>query len=179
MSMTIEEFVDELLRWNARISLTAARTRDDAMQHAVDCDAIVQEIPSNTGMLIDVGSGGGLPAAVIAIRRPEIEVTALEPVRKKLAFLQALARRVPNLRPLPDRVEDHVRHDYDVATSRATFALDRWLEIGASLVRPGGVVLGMEGADQLELPDGAVRRSYRHSDRTRAIIVYSPTKNAG
>ncbi len=100
-------------------------------------------------------------------------MTALEPVRKKLAFLQSLARHLPNLHPSPDRVEDHARHDYDVATSRATFAIERWLQIGASLVRPGGVVLGMEGAEQMELPEGAVRRPYELDDRTRAIIVYS------
>jgi 16S rRNA (guanine527-N7)-methyltransferase len=170
----LEAYVDELLRWNARINLTAARNRDDALQHVVDSCALVREVPSNISVLVDVGSGGGLPAAMIAILRPGVQVTALEPVRKKLAFLQTLARTVPNLRPLPDRADDHARRDYDVATSRATFALDEWLRIGASFVRPGGVVLGMEGVDQVALPPGAERRSYELADRTRAIIVYAP-----
>lgn len=177
--MTIDEFVDELLRWNARISLTAASSRDDALRHVDDCAALVREIPSDIRSLVDVGSGGGLPAAVIAIQRPEIEVTALEPVRKKLAFLQAISRRVPNLKPVADRVEAHARRDYDAATSRATFALDRWLSIGASLVRPGGLVFGMEGAEQVDLPPGAERRPYELGDRTRAIVVYSAPQQRG
>jgi len=111
---------------------------------------------------------------MIAILRPEIRVTALEPVRKKLAFLQTLARTLSNLEPSPDRADDHQRRDYDAASSRATFVLDQWLAIGASMIRPGGVVLGMEAVDQVELPPGAVRRSYDLADRTRAIIVYSP-----
>lgn len=171
---SLRSYADELLRWNARINLTAARDVNDAASHVVDCCALVREIPIDCSRLIDVGSGGGLPAAMIAILRPSVSVTALEPVRKKLAFLQTIARSIPNLEPLPDRVEDHPRRDYDVATSRATFAMDRWLAIGASLVRAGGTVLGMEGAEQAILPAGAERRPYALGDRTRAIIVYSP-----
>jgi hypothetical protein len=59
---------------------------------------------------------------------------------------------------------------FDVATSRATFAIDEWLQRGLRLVRPGGVVLGMEGRDQIDLPAGADRYPYQHGDRTRAII---------
>lgn len=170
----LEAFVDELLRWNAKINLTAARTRDDAMHHVVDSCALVQQIPSDISSLLDVGSGGGLPAAMICVLRPEVQVTALEPVRKKLAFLQTIARSMPSLRPLPDRVEDHAQRGYDVATSRATFAISEWLTMGAALVRPGGTVLGMEGADRSELPPGVERRPYDLADRTRAILVYRP-----
>ncbi len=170
----LEAFVDELLRWNAKINLTAARTRDDAMRHVVDSCALVREIPSDINGLLDVGSGGGLPAAMICLLRPEVQVTALEPVRKKLAFLQTMARSIPNLRPLPDRLEDHGRRDYDVVTSRATFAINEWLTLGAAFIRPGGTVLGMEGADRIELPPGVERRPYDLADRTRAILVYRP-----
>lgn len=170
----LETYVAELLRWNARINLTAARSVDDATQHVIDSCALVPHIPSDIRKMVDVGSGGGLPAVMIAILRPDVEVTALEPVRKKLAFLQTLARSHQNLRPLPDRVEDHPRRDYDAASSRATFALDQWLATGASLVRPGGLVFGMEGADQFELPPRAQRHRYDLADRTRAIIVYAP-----
>lgn len=175
MTDALERFAAELLRWNARINLTAARTHDDAMRHIEDSRAIVAHIPAGTTRLIDVGSGGGLPAAVIAILRPEITVTALEPVNKKHAFLLHVKRVLaPNLDPRAERVEQHATHDYDVATSRATFALAEWLRIGAGLVRPGGLVLGMEGADRVELPPGASRHPYDAADRTRAIIVYAP-----
>jgi 16S rRNA (guanine527-N7)-methyltransferase len=172
MEPSLETFATELLRWNARINLTAASTLDEVRHHIVDCRAIVEHIPPTTQRVIDVGSGGGLPAAVIAILRPEIAVTALEPVHKKHAFLQHVRRQLaPNLDARAERVEQHVGRGYDVATSRATFALDEWLAVGRTLVRAGGLVLGMEGIEQVALPTGASRHPYAIGDRTRAIIV--------
>jgi 16S rRNA G527 N7-methylase RsmG len=93
-------------------------------------------------------------------------------VHKKHAFLQHVRRTLaPNLHPIAERVEDHAHHDYDLAVSRATFALLDWLALGRTLVHPGGIVLGMEGADQIDLPPGASRHPYALADRTRAIIV--------
>lgn len=164
-------FAEELLRWKAKINLTAARTLEDVVQHVVDSSALVPLVPATTRRVIDVGSGGGLPCVVLAILRPEISVTALEPVHKKHAFLSH-ARRLfcPNLTPLAERVEQHAGRDYDVATSRATFAITEWLAIGRTLVRPGGIVLGMEGSDQAELPPGATRHPYPVAGKTRAIL---------
>lgn len=169
----LERFVDELLRWNEKINLTAARTRDDAMQHVEDSLAIVPFVPAEARRGIDVGSGGGLPSVIVAMLRPDLELTALEPVHKKHAFLAHCRRTfgLTNFRPLAERVEAHRESGYDVAMSRATFALPQWLEIGARLVRPGGVVLAMEGAEQFDLPAGATRHPYQLADRTRAIIV--------
>ena len=168
----LARFAEELVRWNERINLTAARTIDDVIEHVVDSAAIVGHVPISTQRVIDVGSGGGLPAVVLAILRPEIEVTALEPVHKKHAFLSQCRRLFcSNLRPLATRLADHPERGYDVATSRATFALADWLALGTTLVRPGGLVLGMEGADQVELPPGATRHPYRLGAKTRAIIA--------
>lgn len=168
----LARFAEELVRWNERINLTAARTIDEVIEHIVDSAAIVGHVPLSTQRVIDVGSGGGLPAVVLAILRPALEVTALEPVHKKHAFLSQCRRLFcNNLAPLAIRLGDHRERGYDVATSRATFALAEWLVLGATLVRPGGLVLGMEGADQVDLPPGASRHPYRLAAKTRAIIV--------
>jgi 16S rRNA (guanine527-N7)-methyltransferase len=172
MEPALETFASEMLRWNARINLTAASTLDEIRQHILDCRALIEHIPLSTQRVIDVGSGGGLPAAVIAILRPELAVVALEPTHKKLAFLQQIRRLLaPNLEPRAERLEQHAGRGYDVATSRATFALAEWLTRGRELVRPGGLVLGMEGVDRVELPAGATRHPYAIADRTRAIIA--------
>src|SRR5262249_58606802 len=115
---------------------------------------------------------GGLPAVVIAASRPELSVHAVEPIQKKHAFLRTAARELglANLHPRAARIEDVESDAFDVATSRATFAIDEWLRLGLRLVRVGGVVLGMEGRDQVELPAGAERHPYQLGDRTRAII---------
>jgi 16S rRNA (guanine527-N7)-methyltransferase len=172
MEPELEKFATELLRWNERINLTAATTLDEVRQHILDCRSLFEHFPSTTRRVIDVGSGGGLPAAVIAILRPDVAVVALEPVHKKHAFLQHVRRQLaPNLDARAERLEQHADRGYDVATSRATFALADWLDKGRQLVRPGGIVLGMEGVDQVALPAGASRHPYAIADRTRAIIV--------
>jgi 16S rRNA (guanine527-N7)-methyltransferase len=173
MTPVLDRYAELLLKWNQRINLTAASTLDDAMQHIHDCEALLAHIPADARRLVDVGSGGGLPAVVIAAARPELTVMAIEPIQKKHAFLRTAARELglANLEARAARVDDIEDADFDVATSRATFALDDWLRRGLCLVRPGGVVLGMEGRDAITLPPGAERHAYQLAGKTRAIIV--------
>jgi 16S rRNA (guanine527-N7)-methyltransferase len=171
--MTVmRRYAELLLKWNAKINLTAASSLDDALHHIADCEAILVHIPNDARTLVDIGSGGGLPAVVIAAARPEIVVSAVEPIQKKHAFLRTAARELglPNLQPRAARIEDVELDAFDVATSRATFALDEWLARGLRLVRPGGVVLGMEGREPIALPAGATRHPYQLEGKTRAII---------
>jgi 16S rRNA (guanine527-N7)-methyltransferase len=172
------KYLTLLTKWTATTNLVATSTspRDLVVHHLADCLALIPHL-GGASRIVDVGSGGGLPGVVLAIARPTISVTALEPVHKKHAFL-ATARRelaLTNLRPLAERDDDHlVRPDftpYDVAVSRAVFALGDWLARGLRLVDPAGLVLAMEGRDRHPLPPRAVRHPYRLTDRDRAIIV--------
>lgn len=170
-------YIELLVKWTDRINLVGTRDAGEiAERHVADAVAVLPHLPADTTRLVDVGSGAGLPGAVIALLRPEIRVLALEPVHKKAAFLGAVRRElgVTNLEPRSERVEVIGERDFDVAVSRATFALPDWLRIGASLVRAGGIVLAMEGSEQHDLPAGATRHPYHLGDRTRAIIVYRP-----
>ena len=168
----LARYRDLLLAWNARVNLTAARTAAEVDAHVADCMHLVAHVPAR-GALVDVGAGGGLPAVVIAVCRPEVAVTALEPTHKKHAFLRTAARELglANLDARAERWEEHERHDYDVATSRATVELAEWLAIGAGLVRPGGLVLGMEGKERGALPPGATRHPYELDGKVRAIVA--------
>lgn len=174
-------YLNLLMKWQRSISLVA--TRDAATicdQHIADCLQVVAAIDDGARVL-DVGSGAGLPGAIVAIVRPACEVTALEPIHKKRSFLAAVRREVPapNFAPLAERVEEHQAHDdfepYDVAVSRATWALPLWLQTARPLVRPGGLVLGMEGAEKHAIPDDAERRPYQLGNRTRALIAWRPS----
>lgn len=180
--LSVLKYIIILNKWNQRINLTGSRDdREILALHVLDSLALVPHIPAEARTLIDVGSGAGLPGAIIAIFRPELHITALEPIRKKHAFLSSLKRELGlgQFQPLARRVEEHRdRPEYartDVAVSRATWPVDEWLEVGATLVRPGGVVLGMEGASPRHLPAGATRHPYQIEDRTRSVIVYRPS----
>jgi 16S rRNA (guanine527-N7)-methyltransferase len=174
LSPELQRFVELFVRWNARINLSAARTVDEVTLQVVDCLAVKPYVEGPG--LIDVGSGGGLPGLVLAIVRPDLRVTSLEPVHKKAAFQSTAIRelKIANAQVHARRVDPSVDSGFDTAVSRATFDLVDWLEMGRALVRPGGVVLGMEGREQHQLPEGAERLAYEHGDRTRAVIRYRP-----
>jgi 16S rRNA (guanine527-N7)-methyltransferase len=169
-------FADSFLKWNQRINLSAARSESELRDHIVDCLHLVPHlIPlarSPHTQFLDVGSGGGLPAAIVAICMPDAHITALEPVHKKHAFLRTVARELSlsNLEPLAERLEDHPRSDYAAAMSRATFDLLEWLRLGLTRVEPGGVVFGFEAISRADLPPAIHRHPYAHFGKSRAII---------
>lgn len=166
-------FVERFVRWNQKINLSAARTPDDVAGHVLDAMALLPYVEDGQNV-IDVGSGGGLPGAVLALCRT-LRVTSLEPVNKKAAFQSSIARELgASLDVRAERADPAAHHGFDVAVSRATFDLLDWLALGRQLIRPGGLVLGMEGRDVHSLPAGATRHPYAHGDRTRAVISYRP-----
>ncbi len=168
-SASLVGYVERFDRWNQRINLSAARGPDVVAEHVVDCLALLPHVPRDA-RVIDVGSGGGLPGIVLAAARPDLALTCVEPLHKKAAFLRQAARELAlRVTVLTQRV-DEVSGTFDVAVSRATFDLATWLGRGR-LLAPSGVVLGMEGLTQIDLPPGARRHPYDAGDRTRAIVV--------
>ncbi len=166
-------FVERFVRWNQKINLSAARTPAEVAVHVIDSLAILPFVEDGQ-KIIDVGSGGGLPGIPLALCR-KVHVTSLEPVHKKAAFQSSAARELGiEMLVQPERLDPARHHDFDVAVSRATFDLSEWLELGRSVIRPGGLVIGMEGREIHSLPDGATRHPYQHGDRTRAVIAYRP-----
>src|SRR5271165_7103158 len=93
---TAERFADYcalLLRWSARMNLTAVRSEDGVLsRHFVESIACAQALPTGIATLLDLGSGAGFPGIPIALCRVEIEVTLAESQGKKAAFLQEAVR---------------------------------------------------------------------------------------
>lgn len=165
-------FVTLFEKWNKQINLSAARSRDDILEHVRDSLHVVPHLVGRASVL-DVGSGGGFPVVIAACALPTSTFVALEPVHKKQAFLRTAARELalPNLSAFAERIEDHERRDYDAATSRATMDLRDWLLLGNDYVVPGGVVLGFEALERGDLPASTTRHSYALGDKERAIVV--------
>lgn len=140
----LERFGELLLEWNARINLTGARTSDTLVaDHLPDAFAVASLLP-DAARLVDVGSGGGLPALPLAVLRPALQVTLVEPLGKKVAFLRTAVRELGlsgRVTVEARRAEDLADEAFDVAMSRATFAPDAWVRVARRLVRAGGQVL--------------------------------------
>lgn len=174
----LENYSSLILRWNKRIQMTATRDLDEFIsRHVVDSLELAMDLPSNEARMLDVGSGGGLPGIVLAIARPDIQVTLIEPTQKKHAFLSTARRELglSNVQTFAIRDEELLRRDdfrpYDYAVARAVWAVATWLDRGQALVRPGGQIFAMEGREESELPEGCFRRYYElEGGRQRSII---------
>ncbi len=168
------KFIDLFEKWNRSINLSAASTRADISSHVEDSLHVVEHlVAARSTAVLDVGSGGGFPVVIAAMALPEVQFTSLEPVHKKHAFLRTAARELGlgNLEAYAVRIEDHVRADYDVAMSRATFDLKDWLAMGLERVHPGGVVIGFEAVTREDLDPSIVRHRYQLGGKDRAIVI--------
>lgn len=142
-----------ILKWNKVYNLTALREPDAVLSHhLLDSLSVLpplqRERPASTipTKLLDVGAGAGLPGVVIAILREDIDVTCLDAVAKKTAFVQQVAAelRLPNLRGLHARVEAQ-SGAYDVISCRAFASLPDFYNGSQQLLAAQGVWLAMKG----------------------------------
>ena len=150
------DFIRVLLEWNVRINVTGARERSDVVgEHFPDSLALFSLVPAGS-RLVDVGSGGGLPAIPFAILRPDCQVTLVEPRAKRVAFLKTAVRvcKCSNVLVVRQRMEDCESHCFDVASSRATFPPLEWLASARELVVPGGRTIVLSTVEVSPRPSG-------------------------
>ena len=146
-----------LHKWSKVYNLTAVRDPLEMVTlHLLDSLAVVPALlrhldtPANTPAqplrLLDVGSGAGLPGVVLAIACPHIQVTCLDAVAKKAAFVQQVAASLglANLRGLHQRIE-HMDTAHAVVCSRAFASLADFVRGSAKALAPGGVWLALKG----------------------------------
>ena len=79
-------YKDLLLKWNKSINLTSINNKEIVTHHFLDCLAVIPFIKSSS--LLDVGTGAGLPGIVIAIIKPDIKISLIDKVGKKIAFIK-------------------------------------------------------------------------------------------
>lgn len=141
-----------LQRWNATYNLTSVREPSQMLvQHLADCLAVINPLVRQCGSgpfrLLDVGSGGGLPGAVFALMLPMAEVSCVDAVGKKAAFLRQVAGelRLDNMQVHHARVEDMKIPPFDVISSRAFASLADFTRLTLKLLAPSGIWLAMKG----------------------------------
>lgn len=149
------DYLGLLQKWNKVYNLTAVRDPAEMMtHHLLDSLAaiapLLQQVGDRPVKLLDVGSGGGLPGVVIAIACPQIDVTCVDTVAKKAAFIQQAAAtlKLPNLRGLHARVESLNAlsgQGYDVVCSRAFASLVDFTNWSQTALNPGGIWMAMKG----------------------------------
>ena len=137
----ISTFLDLVVTWNARLDLTAAHHAHELVDlYLADALVLAASRPDDPGISIrwvDVGSGGGAPGFVLALLRPELSFTLVEPRQKRVAFLRTGigSLKLDNVEVIADRSASIAEQSSDVALSRATFSPDEWLREGSRLAR--------------------------------------------
>ena len=135
----LARFLAELDVWRRRVNLTGRLSCEELVSHALESAVGAALLPLEA-RVVDVGTGGGFPGVPLAIVRPDLSVTWLEPREKRAAFLRHVARAVPveNAVVAAGRAEDLPVSAFDFATFRAVRI--ETLDPGRFL-RPGGSVL--------------------------------------
>jgi 16S rRNA (guanine527-N7)-methyltransferase len=145
-------FGQELVRWNARVNLTAVTEPLEVIEkHLLDSVAALAEI-GEASRVLDVGSGAGLPGLALKIARPALEVEVVDTVGKKVAFSKhaiAQLRLFPGARATQARAEGNSAKEglavADVVISRAFMDVGPWVALARHYVKPGGRVVAMSG----------------------------------
>jgi 16S rRNA (guanine527-N7)-methyltransferase len=148
-------------------------------RHVLNCAAVAALIPPDSSV-IDVGSGAGLPGVVLAIARPDLHITLVEPMLRRTAFLESVvadlgltavkirrarAEDLPSSQPGADPGADCV-------TGRAVARIDRLAEVAAPLLRPSGDLLAIKGAGvRVELAAGWL--GVQRANMTRGVALFS------
>ncbi len=121
-------------------------------RHLLNC-AVLTDLVADGVTVCDVGSGAGLPGLVMAIRRPDLRVTLVEPLLRRTTFLEEAVADLglTNVEVVRGRAEQlHGTRTFDVVTSRAVAALDTLLAWSLPLAARDGAVLAMKGSSALD-----------------------------
>lgn len=151
---TISTYIDLLLKWNARMNLTAIREPSEIVQRHFGESLFVakylleQKVPQTA---IDLGSGAGFPGVPFAMLAPEVQVTLIESQQKKATFLKELiyALGLKNVKVVGHRAESYPG-TADLVMLRAVEKFEQVLPTAARLTKPGGRIALMIGSDQVE-----------------------------
>ncbi|MFO0582377.1 MAG: 16S rRNA (guanine(527)-N(7))-methyltransferase RsmG [Anaeromyxobacter sp.] len=159
----LERYADRLLAWNRKVNLTAITAPAEvAEKHLVDSLLALGAL-GGARTLLDVGAGAGLPGAALACARPDLEVTCVDSVAKKVAFVKAVAAELGlPVRAVATRAEGDPERERlprcEAVVSRAFAEPAAWLPLAARYVLPGGRVVAMLGRDADEAALAALGR---------------------
>lgn len=118
-------------------------------RHIANCIPITTILPENV-RLVDIGSGAGLPGIVIALARPDLKVTLVEPLQRRVDFLnEVVAELGIPVEVIRGRAE-RVKKQFEIVTARAVAPLEKLINISWHMIPKGGSLMAMKGESAAE-----------------------------
>ena len=171
-----ETYYAMLADWNTRVNLTAITEPEDvAKKHFLDSLAAAPYLKANAAVA-DVGTGAGFPGLPLLILRPDLKLTLIDSLQKRLVFLEAVLKELKLSAELVHaRAEDagqnpKYREKFDVALTRAVSGLPVLCELTLPLVKVGGVSIAYKGDSAEELIASKNALSVLHATAQRVIV---------
>ncbi len=160
-----EKYYSFLVEYNEKVNLTAITEKEDvALKHFADSASLLCKVDLKSGdSLIDVGTGAGFPGMVLKILRPDIKITLLDSLNKRITFLKELSALLElDVTCIHSRAEDaaknkDLRESFDIATSRAVANLQTLSEYCLPFVKVGGIFSPLKGPAASDEIDAAAR----------------------
>lgn len=148
-------YAEELVSWNEKINLTAITAPDDiVIKHFLDSLLLLKHIDvKEKTKMIDVGTGAGFPSLPCKIARPDISLTMLDSLNKRIGFLTSVSEKLKlSSECLHGRAEEvgakpGYRESYDIATARAVAHLRELSEFCLPFVKVGGYFVSLKGPE--------------------------------
>ena len=163
-------YLSLLLEWNEKMNLTAiTEHRDVVLKHFADCLSLIPHVAWKEGMqVIDVGTGAGFPGIPVKIAKPEVEMTLLDSLQKRIGFLQEVGTqlKLDGVEYVHSRAEDggqnpDYREQFDLCVSRAVANLAVLSEYCLPFIKVGGQLAALKGPDaeaEVEQAAGALKK---------------------
>lgn len=150
----LDQFYNLLIEWNEKINLTRITAKEDVyLKHFYDSLTLAKVIDLATKeTLCDVGTGAGFPGIVLKIVYPNLKITLVDALQKRVNYLNTIIKdlQLENIQAIHTRGED--LHDkYDVVTARAVANIEKLLKYTMHLVNNTGVFVAMKGNIDKEL----------------------------
>jgi 16S rRNA (guanine527-N7)-methyltransferase len=180
----IRTYIELLLKWNKTVSLTTVTRIDEILAfHFGESLFALPMLPVEKSRLADVGSGAGFPGVPLAMARPALNVTLIEPNAKKFVFLNEVIRQLglDNVTAFRARTSDlrSPSERFEVVTARAVGQFDELIGWSKSKIGPGGTLLLWTGGEDAKKISSDMRFEWSsperipHTDR-RFILAGTP-----
>lgn len=177
------DYVALLLKWNKAINLVGPATEADVWnRHIWDSFQLVESIPESATTLADLGCGAGLPGIVIALAKPELNVTLVESDQRKCSFLREVAQALGATNITVENTDiENITGSFDVVTARALAPMVELCGYAAPLVGTGSICFFPKGETFVkELEAAAAEWSYKvqliHSKTHQKSCIVSITE---